>query len=167
MHCYAQSKRYDGQPTTQAALRFAPLVFVRPGELRHGEWKEIDFENALWIIPAEKMKKTKKGDNRVSHRVPLSRQALTILKSQRAIADQSRWIFPSVNNVLRPMSENTVNAALRRMGYAKDEICGHGFRAMASTRLNEMGGWNPDAIERQLAHLEQNDVRRSTEHCLR
>jgi integrase len=151
---------YDGQATTQAALRLAPLTFVRPGELRNGEWKEIDFANALWVIPAEKMKMKK----RTSHRVPLSRQALAILKDLKAITGESRWILPSVSSVLRPLSENTVNAALRRMGYKKDEMCGHGFRTTASTRLNEMGRWNPDAIERQLAHLEENDVRRAYMH---
>ena len=146
---------FDGQPTTLAALRLAPLVFVRPGELRHAEWKEFDFDRAEWLIPAEKMKMSR------PHRVPLARQTLAILKDLKTITGELRWLFPSVSSVMRPISENTVNAALRRMGYAKDEICGHGFRAMAATRLNEMGRWNPDAIERQLAHEEQNATRRA------
>jgi integrase len=146
---------FDGQPTTLAALRLAPLVFVRPGELRHAEWKEFDFDRAEWLIPAEKMKMSR------PHRVPLARQTLAILKDLKTITGELRWLFPSVGSVMRPISENTVNAALRRMGYAKDEICGHGFRAMAATRLNEMGRWNPDAIERQLAHEEQNATRRA------
>ena len=149
---------FDGQPTTLAALRLAPLVFVRPGELRHAEWKEFDFDKAEWVIPAEKMKMPRQ------HRVPLARQTLAILKDLKTITGELRWLFPSVSSVMRPISENTVNAALRRMGYAKDEMCGHGFRAMAATRLNEMGRWNPDAIERQLAHEEQNATRRAYTH---
>jgi integrase len=146
---------FDGQPTTKAALRLAALVFVRPGELRHAEWKEFDFDKAEWVIPAEKMKM------RRPHRVPLARQTIAVLKDLKTITGELRWLLPSISSVTRPISENTVNAALRRMGYAKDEMCGHGFRAMASTRLNEMGRWNPDAIERQLAHLEGNAVRRA------
>ena len=126
---------FDGQPTTLAALRLAPLVFVRPGELRHAEWEEFDFDKAEWVIPAEKMKMPRQ------HRVPLARQTLAILKDLKTITGELRWLFPSVSSVMRPISENTVNAALRRMGYAKDEMCGHGFRAMAATRLNEMGRW--------------------------
>ena len=149
---------FDGQPTTLAALRLAPLVFVRPGELLHAEWKEFDFDRAEWVIPAEKMKMPRQ------HRVPLARQTLAILKDLKTITGELRWLFPSVSSVMRTISENTVNAALRRMGYAKDEMCGHGFRAMAATRLNEMGRWNPDAIERQLAHEEQNATRRAYTH---
>ena len=149
---------FDGQPTTKAALRLAALVFVRPGELRHAEWKEFDFDKAEWVIPAEKMKM------RRPHRVPLARQTIAVLKDLKTITGELRWLLPSISSVTRPISENTVNAALRRMGYAKDEMCGHGFRAMASTRLNEMGRWNPDAIERQLAHLEGNAVRRAYTH---
>jgi integrase len=149
---------FDGQPTTKAALRLAALVFVRPGELRHAEWKEFDFDEAEWVIPAEKMKM------RRPHRVPLARQTIAVLKDLKTITGELRWLLPSISSVTRPISENTVNAALRRMGYAKDEICGHGFRSMAATRLNEMGRWNPDAIERQLAHLEGNAVRRAYIH---
>jgi integrase len=143
---------FDGQPTTQAALRLAPYVFVRPGELRQAEWVEFDFDTAVWSIPAKKMKM------RRAHRVPLARQAVAILRDLRAITGGGRWLFPSVRTSARPISENTLNAALRRLGYATDEMCVHGFRAMASTRLNEMGGWSPDAIERQLAHQEANAV---------
>ncbi len=149
---------FDGQPTTQAALRLAPYVFVRPGELRQAEWIEFDFDAAVWSIPAKKMKM------RRAHRVPLARQALSILRDLRSITGGGRWLFPSVRTSARPISENTLNAALRRLGYATDEICVHGFRGMASTRLNEMGRWSTDAIERQLAHQEANAVRRAYTH---
>jgi integrase len=149
---------FKGQPTTRAALRLAALVFVRPGELRHAEWKEFDFEKAEWVISAEKMKM------RRPHRVPLSRQALSILKELKALTGECRWLFPSACSVLRPMSENTLNAALRRLGYESDAMSAHGFRAMAATRLNEMGRWHSDAIERQLAHQEPNAVRRAYTH---
>jgi integrase len=150
---------YDGLPITKAALRLAPLVFVRPGELRHAEWVEFDLAAAEWRIPSAKMKM------RRAHRVPLSRQALDVLRDLQPISGGGRFLFPSVRSTARPMSENTVNAALRRLGYGTDEMTAHGFRAMASTRLNEMSGWNPDAIERQLAHQEQDDVRRAYVHA--
>jgi integrase len=149
---------FDGRQTTLAALRLAPLVFVRPGELRHAEWKEFDLETAVWSISAEKTKM------RRAHRVPLARQALAILNDLKAITGELRWLFPSVSSTVRPISENTLNAALRRLGYGPDVITAHGFRAMAATRLNEMGRWNPDAIERQLGHEEQNAVRRAYTH---
>ncbi|HMF24221.1 MAG TPA: site-specific integrase, partial [Pseudolabrys sp.] len=138
--------------------RLAPLVFVRPGELRHAEWKEFDFGNAEWRIPAAKMKM------RRPHRVPLSDQVLDILNELKPITSYSRWLFPSVRSAMRPISENTLNAALRRLGYRSDEMSTHGFRSMAATRLSEMGRWSPDAIERQLAHQEQNAVRRAYTH---
>ena len=150
---------YDGLPLTKAALRLAPLVFVRPGELRHAEWAEFDLEHAEWRIPAAKMKM------RRLHRVPLSKQALAIIRDLQAFSRDGRWLFPSVRSISRPMSENTLNAALRRLGYSKDQMTTHGFRGMASTRLNEMGCWNPDAIERQLAHQESDDVRRAYMHA--
>jgi integrase len=150
---------FDGQPTTKAALRLAPLVFVRPGELRHAEWAEIDFAAGEWRISAAKMKM------RRIHRVPLSRQALGIVRELQAISGGGRWLFPSVRSVTRPISENTLNAALRRLGYGPEQMTTHGFRAMASTRLNEIGRWNPDAIERQLAHQEIDDVRRAYIHA--
>jgi integrase len=149
---------FDGQPMTWAALRLAPHVFVRPGELRHAEWTEFDLEAAVWSIPAGKMKM------RRPHRVPLSHQSLAIIRDLKAITGNGRWLFPSVRTVLRPISENTLNAALRRLGYASAEMSTHGFRAMAATRLNETGRWNSDAIERQLAHQEANAVRRAYTH---
>jgi len=150
---------YDGLPLTKAALKLAPLVFVRPGELRKAEWSEFDLEHAEWRIPASKMKM------RRLHRVPLSNQALAIIQDLRALSGNGRWLFPSVRSTFRSMSENTLNAALRRLGYSKEQMTAHGFKGMASTRLNEMGRWSPDAIERQLAHQESNDVRRAYMHA--
>jgi len=146
---------FSGQPTVRAALRLAPHVFVRPGELRHAEWTEVDGEEAVWTIPAEKTKM------RRPHRVPLSRQALEIMEELWELTGDGKYLFPCIRTSRRPMSENTVNAALRRLGYDKTEMTGHGFRAMASTLLNEMGKWHPDAIERQLGHVENDDVRRA------
>ena len=135
-----------------AALKLAPLVFVRPGELRQAEWCEINFEAAEWRIPARKMKM------REVHIVPLSNQALKILRELRPLTGSGPYVFPSIRSNQRPMSENTINGALRRLGYGNDEMTGHGFRAMASTCLNEQG-WQPDVIELQLAHAERNKVR--------
>jgi integrase len=143
---------FQGQPTTLAALRLAPLVFVRPGELRHAEWSEIDLESKEWRIPAQKMKM------REEHIVPLAEQAMAILSDLQPITGNGQYVFPSIRTPNRPMSENTINAALRTLGFDKDTMTGHGFRAMASTRLNELG-WSPDLIERQLAHAERNKVR--------
>lgn len=143
---------YLGEATTCAALRLAPLVFVRPGELRAAEWSEFDLEEGVWRIPAERMKM------RVDHIVPLSRQAIDILTAHKAVTGRGTLVFPSIRSRNRPMSENTINAALRRLGYATTEMTGHGFRSMASTMLNEQG-WHHDAIERQLAHAERNEVR--------
>ena len=150
---------YEGLPLTKAALKLAPLVFVRPGELRKAEWAEFDLEHAEWRIPPAKMKM------RRLHRVPLSKQALAIIHDLGALSGGGRWLFPSVRSTSRSMSENTLNAALRRLGYSKDQMTAHGFKGMASTRLNEMGRWNPNAIERQLAHQESNDVRRAYMHA--
>ena len=143
---------YRGSIVTRCALKLAPLVFVRPGELRQAEWSEINFETAEWRIPADKMKAS------VLHIVPLSRQALAVLQEIHPLTGQGRYVFPSPRTDTRPMSSNAVLSALRRMGYTKDEMSGHGFRSMASTLLNEQG-WNRDAIERQLAHAERNSVR--------
>lgn len=143
---------YQGHFVTKCALRLAPLVFVRPGELRHAEWNEFNLATAEWSIPAEKMKM------RVKHIVPLSTQAIEIIRELRALTGDGKYLFPSVRSAKRPMSENTVLGALRRLGYTGDEMTGHGFRSMASTLLNEQG-WNSDAIERQLAHGERNTVR--------
>jgi integrase len=145
----------DGFATTRIALQLLPHVFVRPGELRFAEWKDFDFDKALWTIPAHKTKM------RRPHSIPLSRQALKILGTIEHDARYSLLLFPSMRTVARPMSENTINAVLRRLGYAQNEMTGHGFRAMAATLLNEMGLWNPDAIERQLAHCDTNAVRRA------
>ena len=143
---------FNGSFVTNCALRLAPYVFVRPGELRHAEWSEIDFQTNEWRIPAAKMKMN------AVHIVPLCKQAIAILKEIQPLTGHVRYVFPSVRTSERPMSENTVNAALRRLGYTSDEMTGHGFRSMASTLLNE-NGWNRDAIERQLAHGERNSVR--------
>jgi integrase len=149
---------FDGQPTTRAALRLAPHVFVRPGEMRHAEWSEVDLDGAVWSIPAAKMKM------RRPHRVPLSLQSLAILRELKEITGNGRWLFPSVRTISRPISENTLNVALRRLGYGSEDMTTHGFRAMAATRLNEIGRWNADAIERQMAHQEANAVRRAYTH---
>lgn len=145
---------YEGQLITGYALKLAPLLFVRPGELRHAEWKEIDLDGPepLWRIPAEKMKM------REAHLVPLASQAVALFREAREITGRWQYVFPSLRTRLRPMSENTVNAALRRLGYSREEMTGHGFRTLASTSLNEQG-WNPDLIELQLAHAERDPVR--------
>lgn len=145
---------YTGHFVTAYALKLAPLLFVRPGELRHAEWTEFDLDSAepLWRIPAEKMKM---GEQ---HVVPLSTQALVLLRELHSVSGRGRYVFPSVRSGSRPMSDNTVNAALRRMGYTTEEMTGHGFRSLASTCLNEQG-YHPDLIELQLAHAERNQVR--------
>jgi integrase len=127
-------------------------VFVRPGELRGAEWTEFDLDKAEWRIPAERMKA------RVVHIVPLSTQAVAILRELQPLTGSGRYVFPSLHTPARPMSENTINCALRRLGYGGDQMTGHGFRSMASTLLNEQGR-NRDAIERQLAHGERDEVR--------
>ncbi|MEG8223153.1 tyrosine-type recombinase/integrase [Sphingomonas sp. HH69] len=144
---------YEGSGITKLALQIAPHVFVRPGELRHAEWGEFDLDGALWIIPAGKMKMRK------AHHVPLSRQAVALFREVQAVTGPSGYVFPSIRTRSRPMSENTINAGLRRLGYASNEMTGHGFRAMASTLLNESGKWHPDAIERALAHGDNDKVR--------
>ncbi len=143
---------YKGEFITQSALRLGPLVFVRPGELRHAEWSEINLEIGEWRIPSEKMKMGQ------PHIVPLARQSTIILTHLQPLTGTGKYLFPSVRSSDRPISENTINAALRRLGYTKDEMTGHGFRSMASTLLNEQG-WNRDHIERQLAHAERNKIR--------
>lgn len=146
---------YGGQFATLSALKLAPHVFVRPGELRTAEWGEFDLDQSLWVIPAAKTKM------RRIQKVPLSRQAKEILIEARKIKNRTDYVFPATGNRRVPLSENTLNAAIRRLGYTKTEMTAHGFRAMASSLLNEMGIWNPDAIERQLGHVEGNDVRRA------
>ncbi len=144
---------YEGHLITKCAFQLAPLVFLRPGELRKAEWQEINFEQAEWKIPKEKMKKKKEP-----HIVPLSIQSITILREIEPLTGKGKYVFPSLRTTERPMSDNTILAALRRLGYAKDEMSGHGFRSMASTILHERG-WPTDAIERQLAHAERNSIK--------
>lgn len=143
---------YQGAFITRCALQLAPLVFLRPGELRRAEWTEIDLEKSEWRIPAARMKMN------AVHIVPLASQAVAILREIQPLTGTDKYVFPSVRTITRPMSDNTVLGALRRMGYSTNEMTGHGFRSMASTLLNEQG-FNRDAIERQLAHAERDSVR--------
>jgi integrase len=143
---------YRGHPVVEAALKFAPLVFVRPGELRAAEWAEIDLDGAEWRIAAHRMKL------RQQHLVPLARQAVGLLRDIQPLTGRGRYVFPSPRSAERPLSDNAITAALRRMGYTGDQMSWHGFRAMASTLLNETG-YPPDVIELQLAHQERNEVR--------
>lgn len=137
---------YAGTFVTKCALRLASLVFVRPGELRHAEWSEINLDAGEWNIPGEKMKMGQ------PHLVPLSEQSVAILRDLHAVTGRGRYLFPSARDPKRPMSNNAILAALRRMGFANDEMTGHGFRAMARTILDEVLGFRPDFIEHQLAH---------------
>ena len=140
----------------RSAMLFSALTFCRPGEIRHAEWSEINFDLAEWRIPAQKMKMKR------PHIVPLSRQAIEVLKFVKSLGLSNRWVFSSKRDT--PMSENTVRKALRSLGYSNDEMTAHGFRAMASTRLNELG-WPADVIERQLAHSDRNAVRAAYNHA--
>jgi integrase len=144
---------YEGHPSTRIALQLSALLFVRPGELRRAEWAEIDLISNVWRIPAAKMKA------RMEHAVPLSRQALSLFEEAKFLSGRGRYVFPSIRSPLNPMSENTVNASLRRLGFTGDEMTAHGFRAMASTLLNESNKWSPDAIERSLAHKDKDSIR--------
>jgi integrase len=146
---------YEGEPITRAALRLLPLVFVRPGELRHAQWSEIDLDAATWAIPAAKMKM--KHD----HIVPLSTQAVALLRELHPLTGRRAYVFPSLRSRDRPMSENTINAALRRLGYDKDTATGHGFRASARTMLDEVLGMRVDLIEHQLAHAVKDPLGRA------
>ncbi len=144
---------YKGMPITRAALQLAPLVFVRPGELRKAEWTEFDLEARHWRIPAARMKRTKQEKlTGAAHLVPLSRQAVSILRDLQPLTGHGRFVFPSPRTGERPMSDNGVLSALRRMGFPKDEMTGHGFRAMARTLLAEQLGVDEAVIEAQLAH---------------
>jgi len=149
---------FEGTLVVQCALKMTPYVFVRPGELRHAKWDEINFESAEWRLPAEKMKM------RVAHIVPLSKQVQAILREVQALTGSGEYVFPSLRSPSTPMSENTINATLRRIGFSKEEICAHGFRAMASTLLHEQG-WDTDVIERQLAHKEGNAIKAAYNHA--
>ena len=146
---------YDGAVETRAALELLALTFVRPGELRAAEWSDFDLESGVWSIPAERMKM------RRPHRVPLAPRALAVLRELQAITGSGRYLFPSARSRDRYMSENTINAALRRLGFGKEEMTGHGFRSTACSMLNECGLWHADAIERQLAHVDNDSVRRA------
>lgn len=137
---------YQGHFLVKCALKLAPLLFVRPGELRHAEWAEIDLDQAVWNIPAHKMKMKE------PHLVPLPVQAVEVFQELQPLTGSGRYVFPSVRSVTKPMSENTVNAALRYMGYSKQTMTAHGFRAMARTILDEVLQVRPDLIEHQLAH---------------
>jgi integrase len=143
---------YIGQPATAYALKLAPLVFVRPGELRGARWSEFDLDAAEWRIPKERMKMDRE------HVVPLSKQSVALLRELQVLTGDGELLFPGLRGPSRPISDNTLNAALRRLGFPREEHTAHGFRSMASTRLNELG-FPPDIIELQLAHQEQNDTR--------
>jgi integrase len=145
---------YQGQPSTEVALKIAPYVFVRPGELRAAAWAEFDLdaEHPEWRIPASRMKMDRE------HVVPLARQVKRLLIELRPLTGSGALLFPTLRDHTRPMSDNTLNAALRRLGYQTDEMTAHGFRSLASTLLNEQG-WHPDLIELQLAHKEKNQSR--------
>lgn len=148
-------EQFNGQTSTRIALRLLAMLAQRPGEIRHARWEEFDLEERVWAIPAGKMKM------RRDHNVPLTPQAIALLEELRPLTGECEFLFPSLNSWKRPMSENTLNAALRRMGYSGDDMTAHGFRASFSTLANESGLWNPDAIERALAHEERNEVRRA------
>ncbi len=144
---------YDGHAVVRIALQLLPYVFVRPGELRSARWQDFDLDKAEWTIPAALMKM------RRPHRVPLAPQTIFLLRELHPLTGRGDLLFPSIRSAQRPISENTLNAAYRRLGYDKTEITAHGFRATASVHLNESGKWNADAIERQLAHEEKNAIR--------
>ena len=150
--------RYAGRALTRLALKLSPLVFVRPHNLRKARWQDVDLENGVWKIIGRHMKK------KIEHRIPLSRQATEIFRELKVLTGRFEYVFPGQGNRLHPMSENTINKALRNMGYGHDEMTGHGFRGLASTLLNEQG-WDADAIERQLAHNEEDEVRGAYNHA--
>jgi integrase len=150
---------YSGHPCTVAALKLSPLVFVRPGELRTAEWAEIDLDGAEWRIPGAKMKM------KTDHIVPLSTQSVEILRSVQPISGHGRYVFPSLRTGERPMSENTVNGALRAMGYSAEVHTGHGFRATARTIMDEVLNERVDLIEHQLAHTVKDANGRASEGC--
>lgn len=145
---------FDGYRVTHTALRLAAHLFVRPGELRQAEWSEFDFNEKIWTIPAEKMKM------RRVHAVPLSKQVMTLIEDIRPLSGTHRYLFPAQGKRDRPMCENTINLALQRIGFGGGRMTAHGFRSMASTLLNQMKRFHPDVIERQLAHLDTNSIRR-------
>ncbi|RKE78298.1 integrase arm-type DNA-binding domain-containing protein [Rhizobium sp. AG855] len=151
---------YEGMPETRLALQLMALLYPRPGELRQATWSEIDFDKAVWTLPASRMKM------RREHRKPLSAQALAILKELHTLTGDGKLMFPAVTSRTRTMSENTMNSALRRMGFSQQEATAHGFRASASSLLNESGKWSPDAIEAELAHVGADEVRKAYHRAL-
>ena len=148
---------FKGQPTTKAALQLMALLACRPGELRQAKWDEFDLDSAIWSIPAERMKM------RRPHRIPLSAQAIAILKDLHPTTGHlvGGLVFPGIGRTTRPISENTMNGALRRIGFSQEEATAHGFRSTFSTLVNESGKWSVNAIEAVLAHVEPNAVRRA------
>ena len=162
---------YTGRPLTRLAVELTLLVFIRSSELRFARWSEVDFDTAMWTIPGEReplegVKHSHRGSKmRTPHLVPLSRQALTILEQIKSMSGNRELIFVGDHDPRKPMSENTVNKALRVMGYdTKVEVCGHGFRTMACSSLIESGLWSKDAVERQMSHQERNSVRAAYIH---
>lgn len=144
---------YSGNAITRLAMQILPHVMARPGELRKAQWSEFDLDKAVWKIPPERMKM------RRPHAVPLSRQVLANLVELHDLTGPQGYVLPAFHTTRRPMSENTINQAFRRMGYAAGQITAHGLRTTASTLLNESGKWSPDAIERSLAHSDTNTIR--------
>ena len=162
---------YKGQPLTRLATKLSLLIFIRSSELRFARWCEINFDNAMWTVPPERkpiegVKYSHRGTKmRTEHLVPLSAQSVDILQQLRTISGEYELIFTGDHNPWKPMSENTVNNALRLMGYnTQEEVCGHGFRAMACSALTESGLWSRDAVERQMSHQERNGVRAAYIH---
>ncbi|HIB4775197.1 TPA: tyrosine-type recombinase/integrase [Klebsiella pneumoniae] len=162
---------FKGRKLTKLAVKLTLLIFIRSSELRFARWSEIDFENAMWTIPGEReplsgVKHSHRGSKmKTPHLVPLSRQALELLKAIREISGECDLVFIGDHDFRKPMSENTVNKALRSMGYDTTvEVCGHGFRAMACSALIESGKWSRDAVERQMSHQERNSVRAAYIH---
>ena len=162
---------YTGRPLTKLAVLFSLHTFVRSSELRHARWEEINFENAMWTIPAQRkridgVKYSERGAKMGSiHYVPLSNEAIDVLEAIKKISGEYELIFPGDSNPYKPMSENTVNKSLRIMGYdTQVDICLHGFRAMACSALTESGLWSRDAVERQMSHQERNEVRAAYVH---
>lgn len=153
---------YRGQPVTRAALQLAAMVFQRPGEVRKAEWAEIDLDAGLWTIPSERMKRTRQGKlSGAAHIVPLATQAVAVLRDLHPLTGHGLYVFPSLRTGERPMSDNAILSALRRMGFPKDEMTGHGFRAMARTMLAERLGVDEAVIEAQLAHAVRDSLGRA------
>ena len=167
----AKAVTYTGRPLTRLAVLFSLHTFVRSSELRHARWKEIDLENGLWTIPGQRdeiagVKYSDRGAKMGNaHYVPLSNQAIEVLEAIKKISGEYLLVFPGDSNPYKPMSENTVNKALRVMGYdTQADVCLHGFRAMACSALTESGLWSRDAVERQMSHQERNEVRAAYVH---